>query len=62
MVIAPFTGASFNPARSFGPAVASGFLETLGLSFVGPFIGGAAAGAAAYRLDTKNREGVPEQA
>ena len=62
MVIAPFTGASFNPARSFGPAVASGFLENLGLYFAGPLIGGAAAGTAAYGLDLKNREGGPEKA
>lgn len=46
MVLGPLTGASFNPARSLGPAIASGFLDNLGLFVVGPLLGGALAGQA----------------
>lgn len=43
----PITGASMNPARSFGPAIASGELRDLWLYLVAP-ICGAALGAIAY--------------
>ena len=37
--IGPFTGGSFNPARSFGPAVASGIFEGQAAYWLGPMIG-----------------------
>jgi len=45
----PVTGASMNPARSFGPALAAGEWDSFWLYLVGPLIG-AAAGAFAYQL------------
>ena len=43
LAIGPFTGGSFNPARSFGPAVASGILEGQIVYWVGPILGAVAA-------------------
>jgi MIP family channel proteins len=45
----PITGASMNPARSFGPALASGTWNHFWIYIVGPVIG-AALGAFAYQF------------
>jgi MIP family channel proteins len=39
LAIGPFTGASMNPARSFGPAMASGIFEGQIVYWIGPMIG-----------------------
>jgi aquaporin NIP len=45
----PLTGASMNPARSFGPALASGEWHDFWIYIVGPFTG-AALGVLAYQV------------
>ncbi|MCE2504753.1 MAG: aquaporin [Chlorobi bacterium] len=41
MAIGPMTGAAINPARHFGPALASGMWENVVVYWIGPLIGGA---------------------
>jgi len=55
------TGASMNPARSLGPALATGNYGNLWVYFVGPMIGGAA-GALLYQQFLPTQEKQPVRA
>jgi MIP family channel proteins len=44
LVIGPFTGAALNPARAFGPALASNHWTNWGVYWIGPLAGGFLAG------------------
>jgi MIP family channel proteins len=43
LAIGPLTGGSMNPARSLGPAIASGILEAQAIYWIGPILGAIAA-------------------
>jgi len=57
----PVTGASMNPARSFGPALVSGTWTDFWVYLAGPFIG-AAVGAFAYQLVRGHQSRQPQPA
>jgi len=44
LIIGPITGAALNPARAFGPALVSGAWHSQVVYWIGPLLGGAAAG------------------
>ena len=44
LFIGPLTGAGFNPARSLGPSLASGYFTNLYVYFAGPIVGALVAG------------------
>jgi glycerol uptake facilitator-like aquaporin len=46
----PLTGAAMNPARTFGPALAANFWKDHAVYWIGPMLGGAAAGFLYGRL------------
>ena len=50
LAIGPLTGASMNPARSFGPAIVSGILEGQAIYWIGPILGSVAAAVLYDRL------------
>jgi MIP family channel proteins len=58
LAIGPLTGGSMNPARSFGPAVASGFFEAQMIFWLAP-IAGALAAALLYEYLFLRREEEP---
>lgn len=61
IVFGPATGASFNPARWLGPAIASGEFADFWLYIIGPVIGAILA-ALAYRNFVLNPRWLPAQA
>ena len=52
----PLTGASMNPARTFGPALASGFWEFHWIYWVAPIVGGIIAGVIMNYVFVKKAE------
>jgi MIP family channel proteins len=54
----PLTGAAMNPARTFGPALASGHWNNHIVYWIGPLLGGAVAGLICGRYLDKETKGV----
>ncbi len=56
LIAVPLTGASVNPARTFGPAVISGFWEFHWLYWAAPILGGVVAGLLMNYIYVKKEE------
>ncbi|TLY37498.1 MAG: hypothetical protein E6K61_12085 [Nitrospirae bacterium] len=56
LALGPLTNASLNPARSLGPALASGYLTNLYVYWLGPLAGGLIAGLA-FRFVERSKLG-----
>ena len=52
----PLTGASMNPARTFGPGLAAGYFENHAVYWIGPFLGAAIA-ALVFQYLLRTKEG-----
>ena len=59
LALAPYTGAAFNVARWFGPALASGTWADWYVWIVGPLAGGVLAGVAYWTLYLRDGEPAP---
>lgn len=59
-VFGPLTGASFNPARFFGPALASGHWDSVWIYILAPIVGGTAAGLLQTQLFIKQQPAKPQ--
>ena len=59
LAIGPLTGASMNPARSFGPAVVTGIFEGQTAFWVGPLVGGIVAALLYDKLFIGRQEPSP---
>lgn len=60
LCIGPLTGASFNPARSLGPSLFSGYFSSQLVYWVGPLFGGACAGLIFRKMTApRDRQGTP---
>ena len=60
MIIAPLTGASLNPARSFGPALASGEWSDFWVYILGPILGAILAAMAFTALVLNTQDAVAD--
>ena len=58
LFIGPLTGAGFNPARSLGPSLASGYLTNLYVYFIGPVVGALLAGLIFRAIRDHDRNSV----
>ncbi len=60
--IGPLTGGALNPARAFGPALASGHWSNQLVYWIGPLIGGALAALVEDRILLERAPAIPQEA